>query len=281
MLSYGGEKVKKFLALVIGLSTLLCGNTFARNLNPGESLSQGAQLWSDNNQYYLTLQTDGNLVMYGPGGAVWATKTGGSGATLAIMQTDGNFVLYNAANKAVWFTQTYRPNSTLAVQNDGNVRIYWQRSIWATNTQDPNSIQPGSQNRVLVPGQLIQAGQGFTAGAYFLILQADGNLVLYKNGGSFVWATNTQSKGVSHALMQDDGNFVIYAGTTPVWATRTGGNGGSIFAFQNDGNLVVYAPTPIWDWKIGLHFPDYKDHSGPGHGFCIGMCGGAPISIPF
>jgi hypothetical protein len=273
--------MKKLLLIAVSLWALSCGSASARNLNPGESLQQGAQLWSDNNQYVLTLQTDGNLVMYGPSGAVWATRTGGSGATVAVMQADGNFVLYNSANKAVWDTETFRPNSTLAVQDDGDVAIYWQRSIWTTNTQDPSSIQPGSQNRILSPAQSIQAGQSVSTGAYFFILQADGNLVLYKNGGTVVWATYTQNRGVTQAVMQADGNFVIYAGATPVWATNTDGNSGSIFAVQTDGNLVIYAPTPIWDWRNGLNHPDYKDHSGPGTGFCIGVCGGAPISIPF
>ncbi|SAL56605.1 curculin domain-containing protein [Caballeronia udeis] len=273
--------MKKLLLIVISLWFLSFGSVSARNLNPGESLQQGAQLWSDNSQYVLTLHADGNLVMYGPSSTVWATKTGGKGATVAVMQTDGNFVLYNSANKVVWSTGTFRPNSTLAVQDDGNIAIYWQRPIWASNTQDPNNIQPGSQNRVLSSGQSLQAGQSVSAGAYFIILQSDGNLVLYKNGGAFVWAAYTQNRGVTHAVMQSDGNFAVYAGSTPVWATYTGGNSGSIFAFQTDGNLVVYAPTPIWDLRNGLHHPDYKDHRGPGRGFCIGICGGAPFSFSF
>ncbi|WP_438392708.1 curculin (mannose-binding) lectin [Caballeronia sp. DA-9] len=269
--------MKKLLLIAISIWALTSGFASARNLNPGESLAQGAQLWSDNNQYFLTLQTDGNLVVYGPSGAVWATKTGGSGAAYAVMQTDGNFVLYNAANKAVWDTETFRPNSTLAMQDDGDVGIYWQRSIWASNTADVASIQPGEPNRVLLPGSTFAAGQSVSTGQYFLILQSDGNLVLYKNGGNVIWATYTQNRGVTHASMQGDGNFVLYAGTTPIYSTQTDGNPNSIFALQVDGNLVIYAPTPIWDWKNGLHHPDYKDHSGPGGQGCL--C--RSITIPF
>lgn len=62
----------------------------------GESLVAGdspspRSLTSDNEQYFVIMQDDGNLVMYPlPGGsAIWATNTGGLGAHRADMQDDG------------------------------------------------------------------------------------------------------------------------------------------------------------------------------------------------
>jgi hypothetical protein len=50
-------------------------------------------------------------------------------------------------------------------------------------------------------------------------------------------------------LMQGDGNLVMYDGSwNPVWDTGTQGNSGAWFAVQDDGNLVVYTSQgqPLW-----------------------------------
>jgi hypothetical protein len=45
-------------------------------LNPGETLTSGQQLVSPSGGYVAVMQSDGNFVEYGPGGAVvWATST--------------------------------------------------------------------------------------------------------------------------------------------------------------------------------------------------------------
>ena len=76
---------------------------------------------------------------------------------------------------------------------------------------------------------------------YFTILTSDGNLVEYccgANGGSALWAT-----GVTYtqntAIMQNDGNFVVYSPFGPFCSTQTAGRGW-YFRVQSDGNLVVY-----------------------------------------
>jgi hypothetical protein len=54
------------------------------------------------------------------------------------MHQDGNFVIYGFPN-AIWATNTAgRPDSTLIVQDDGNVVIYEPRPrpVWATNTEE-------------------------------------------------------------------------------------------------------------------------------------------------
>jgi hypothetical protein len=46
-------------------------------------------------------QSDSNVVLYGPSGAVWSTGTWGTSANLLVLQTDGNLVLYGPSG-AVW-----------------------------------------------------------------------------------------------------------------------------------------------------------------------------------
>ncbi|MDI1435954.1 matrixin family metalloprotease [Polyangium sorediatum] len=96
----------------------------------------------------------------------------------------------------------------------------------------------------------LNAGQGLSAeqsvwscdGRFQLKYQSDGNLVLYM-GSSPLWATGTNGAGGDRVLMQEDGNLVIYnASGHPVWATNTPGtsNRYANLAVQNDGNVVLY-----------------------------------------
>jgi hypothetical protein len=83
-------------------------------------------------------------------------------------------------------------------------------------------------------------------------MQSDGNLVLYSNSNSprqALWSTKSDGKDVAFAIMQGDGNFVVYApGGTPIWHTHTDGNPGAFLQIQDDGNLVLYsaASNVLW-----------------------------------
>ena len=86
-------------------------------------------------------------------------------------------------------------------------------------------------------------------GRFFLAMQGDGNLVLYRANGTPKWASNTYGSAGRLAIMQGDGNFVVYTtGWAPVWYTSTAGRNGAILAMQNDGNVVIYLNgVPIWN----------------------------------
>lgn len=91
-------------------------------------------------------------------------------------------------------------------------------------------------------------------GRFNLVLQNDGNLVLYFEGHGALWATSTS--GAGHKLaMQGDGNLVLYdAASKPAWASNTQNHPGATLAVQNDGNLVVYAgSTPLWASNTCCH----------------------------
>jgi hypothetical protein len=122
--------------LVIGLfgTTIMAGPN-SDHLNENESLTKGQSLRSNNGQYQLILQDDGNFVLYGRGRALWASNTNGRAVKNVIMQSDGNLVIYGYPN-AIWAANTDgNPGSRLVVQDDGNVVIYIARkAIWATGT---------------------------------------------------------------------------------------------------------------------------------------------------
>lgn len=59
-----------------------------------------------------------------------------------------------------------------------------------------------------------------------LVMQSDGNLVLYSTGGSVIWHAGTQGKGGNSFNLQYDVNLVIYKGqgipANAVWSSGTG-----------------------------------------------------------
>ncbi|MFD0008961.1 hypothetical protein ACFVJ4_42315 [Streptomyces sp. NPDC127178] len=94
-----------------------------------------------------------------------------------------------------------------------------------------------------------------------LIMQYDGNLVMYrKRDNKAIWSTGTHGHHGAYAVMQTDGNFVVYtaSGKYPVypwgvrpyetptralWSSRTHGKSGAWAMMQNDGNFVIYNST--------------------------------------
>jgi hypothetical protein len=78
-------------------------------------------------------------------------------------------------------------------------------------------------------------------GRFVLMMQDDGNLVLY-NGQEPLWHSATQDTGATSATMQRDGNLVVYDDEgTAMWASGTHGNDWAAALVQDDGNLVIYS----------------------------------------
>jgi hypothetical protein len=238
-------------------------------LTNNSTLLQGEYLVSQANSLYLTIQADGNLVVYRSGDfnsrfSVWASNTNGKGTGpfRCVMQSDGNLVVYDSGNRPTWASNTngkgvgpYR----LVMQNDHNLVIYDSANhpTWASNTYQASTggACPSSlpQNINLNQDQFLQS----TNGAYFLRMQPDGNLVLYNNRdwnpSHAFWASNTNGKGSGpfRCIMQSDGNLVVYDGSNrPTWASNTNGRGVAPFraVIQEDRNLVIYdaSNNPIW-----------------------------------
>jgi Astacin (Peptidase family M12A) len=106
-------------------------------LFPGQSLYPGQSISSKNQLYTLTMQTDGNVVLYNnQSQAIWATNTFGLVTPREfIMQTDGNLVLYDVDGSPKWASNTWNnPGAFLNVQDDSNLVIY--RAGSQTETPD-------------------------------------------------------------------------------------------------------------------------------------------------
>ena len=106
-------------------------------LTANQSLGSNQSLASCNGGFTLTMQSDGNLVLYQGSAALWASNTVGKGADEAIMQGDGNFVLYTSSGSPVWASNTAgNSGAYIELQNDANLVIYSASgsALWASNT---------------------------------------------------------------------------------------------------------------------------------------------------
>ena len=169
----------------------------------------------------LAMQGDGNLVYYINGQPQWMSGTFGNPGAFAVLQNDRNLVVYSSAGKPLWNNGT-SCTSLEAHRGEG-------------------LFEP--QQPMLKPGEFLTSPDR----AYQLLLQTDGNLVLYK-GGRAQWSSGTHGKSNVRLYAQKDGNVVLYSGTRPIWQTKSAVRANndpnrvfeSTFVVQNDGNVVVY-----------------------------------------
>jgi hypothetical protein len=117
---------------------------------------------------------------------------------------------------------------------EGAVRLYGPRDEGEEDKDDCGMLWPDQR---LGHGEARQSCDG----RFVLIMQHDGNLVLYQ-GAEPLWHAGTHDSGATSAVMQSDGNLVVYddAGTA-MWASGTNGYDWSAALVQDDGNLVIYS----------------------------------------
>lgn len=127
-----------------------------------------------------------------------------------------------------------------------------------------------AQGRIAGGGTRFSAGQRLAVNQYRFIFQSDGNAVVYGNGRA-LWAIRTHglAKG-GRMIMQGDGNLVIYSKTgRPIWSSRTHGiAAGGRLVLQSDGHLVIYASSGKAVWsnrRAGANTLTPGAVLGPGH----------------
>lgn len=232
-------------------------------LESGGTLQATDELVATNGAYRLLLQDDGNAVVYSAASVPqWSTGTAGAGNRL-VLQTDGNAVVYTAANRPLWNSGTGgRGAAYLTMQGDGNLVIYGTdgRPTWSSRTgviappPPPPPPGPSVVGDTLQSGQRLTANQALAVGGWAGVMQSDGNFVVYANGQP-QWSTSTGGRPGASLLMQPDGNAVVYSSANqPLWNSGTGDNPGSRMLLQTDGNLVIYKPdgTASWSRTTGI-----------------------------
>ncbi len=133
------------------------------------------------------------------------------------------------------------------------------------------SIPQGVASRRIAGGATTFHGnQGLTAGQYRFVFQGNGDAVVYGNGRA-LWVVRTYGRAAGgRMVMQRDGNLVIYNRSgRPVWSTQTNGKAaGGRLVLQSDGNLVIYAKNGRAAWsnrRAGANTLTPGAVLGPGH----------------
>jgi len=131
--------------------------------------ARGQAVYSQNKQYELTLQGDGNFLLLNAssGAVLWASNkydSNGGGANQIVMQADGNLV-GNSATSTVWADNFYWKNMNLTgstfifytLQNDGNLVLY-------NNTEAIAATQTNGGQKSTHFGTLKSMISGFSGG---------------------------------------------------------------------------------------------------------------------
>lgn len=108
--------------LTIGARAKASGNGLA----PGEFMFvNSAEVFSNNGQYHLEYQPDGNLVLYTAANVPYfASNTPGTSTGFTVMQGDGNLVVYDETDTPVWASGTWgNPGAFLTLSDDGSLNI--------------------------------------------------------------------------------------------------------------------------------------------------------------
>ncbi len=194
------------------------------------------------------------------GTSTWSNSTVRIGTTTPLNRTsDVSESSWFSANRPARLSEgSVAPGSTgtfiYATTSDVTGRFIENFSLVA----EGHSWMPGSGymsdirfidqiDRLLVNDRLY-VGETLRNGTIRMVLQGDGNLVVYNASGRPVWSSGT--RGGNRLIMQGDGNLVMYsADGKPVW--NTGTKNGHRLIMQGDGNLVIYNTSNKAIWNSG------------------------------
>ena len=223
-------------------------------LRTGQALYRGQYIMSDDNRFVFTLRYDGNIVLYGPGRQqIWSSGTEGQAGTQLLLQADGNLVLYTPPGAAVWSSGTHGSDaSRLTMQADGNAVLYGTSTgapSWATATSGwPPGPSCAGTHRLptggrLLPGTYLRSPDD----RFIFLLEHDGNLTLMGPAHYRLWDSGTSGHAPASLIMQPDGNLVLYGPDGACWSSATDDTDADRLELQDDANAVIYGPSgPRW-----------------------------------
>jgi DNA-binding beta-propeller fold protein YncE len=117
---------------------------------------------------------------------------------------------------------------------------------------------------VLAPGNILYSPNH----KYGLVMQTDGNLVLYNQAKQWLWSSQTSSKG-AEAAFQTDGNLVVYStAKKALWASGTKATASAVLEMGNTGDLVIKSSASgaeLWSSQINLSALTTNEVLAPGH----------------
>ncbi|MGW0147447.1 mannose-binding protein [Streptomyces sp. NPDC003333] len=101
------------------------------------------------------------------------------------------------------------------------------------------SPKPDWSTETVSAPSVLEVNQAWTTNRIRMVMQTDGNLVVYNEQRKPIWASMTF--GPNHrAIFQPDGNLVIHNGEDrPIWASQTWGHEGAQLVLRADAKVVI------------------------------------------
>ena len=245
------------VAAGLTLIPLVAGATTSSDtLTAPAMLGTDRQVVSSNGNFRLIMQSDGNLVLYTiQNRALWSSRTYMYPGGTFVVQSDGNLVIYAPGHGAVWSSGTYHSSgSVLRLGNDGDLVFSTATgaAVWATHTNVASGTNdnPVASATLRAPG-VMAPNTALTSphGAYRAVMQGDGNFVVYQ-GSIALWASGTYGHAGAHLALQSDNNLIVYSTTNAVlWTAHTGNTGANQLLLGDDGELRLYDPPGNVRWQ--------------------------------
>ncbi|MHA3702860.1 CAP domain-containing protein [Jatrophihabitans sp. YIM 134969] len=239
------------LAALTGLAvTVAPAASATATVGIGYRLGSGTALVSAANGYRLSMNTDGNLVLYTDHAVpLWSTGTSGRGPSYLVFQSGGNLVVRTNAGVATWSTGS-KGGTTLTVRDDGNVVMRkGSTTVWCT-CAIPFTRVVGRPAALAAGGGLL-GGDALAAGTATLTLQTDGNLVL-RRASTATWTTRTAGGNRSKLALQTDGNLVLRGSDNrALWTSGTTGRGARTLRLGSDGVARLLTASGATVWSAG------------------------------
>ncbi|MFI9786348.1 hypothetical protein ACIHEI_23060 [Kitasatospora sp. NPDC051984] len=224
-----------------------------QKLMPGQSMISGAS--------ELVMQTDGNLVLYLDGDTghrgpvLWASGTYNNPGAYAYMQPDGNFVVYRqgggpATGGALWNSGSWGHEGVGVELLNGSLAVSGPSTYWWSHTG------PGAATDTLDASHSdMPSGSWIESNSVWLVMQLDGNLVLYrKRDGAVLWASGSYDPEANAHLSgytTSSALTVISLRTQRTWYLPVAGRPGDYAKVQDDGNFVLYSSDGTARWSTG------------------------------
>jgi hypothetical protein len=248
-------------------------------MTPNLTLGRGMFLKSSDGRFTLQMQTDGNLVLYSPSAAVWASNT--ANMDYVVFQGDGNLVGYRDGQSplAVWSSGTPNQGATSVIlENWGRLAIKNSpgSNVWTTRLPDysPSSGWQALPDTWAYRAAVTRSWPG-APNPWFAVHVGSDHCLYWSTNGNWTKMASTWATDVA-AFTNPDGRVEIFnigsggkmwqswqsspGGPFSAWTDRGGswkavavtqGYQGTwhLFAIDNNGSLSHMAPSdgvPGW-----------------------------------
>lgn len=210
----------------------------------------------------VKLLNDGNLVIFDKKGKpLWSSNTyeKGTGPYTIKMHENGNLVIYDNKDEDIWQSKTidkgegeYRVSlddtCTMGIYDLNNTKL-WYVNESKSEKQKKSTCYSGI-NYGLCENKI-------SSSTIDLVMNDDGNLIIYDKNGNFKWSSESGGKGTGpyKLMMKTNGQLVIYdSKDVIIWETQKNniGKGPYTLTVKDDKNVVISSPynQRVWSSRV-------------------------------